>query len=395
MILSALSVYATATEISSQDLLKQDYQKDINYYQKTSKLRNLDANSKLYILYNLQKKYDGKDIDITLVKNEINTLEPQRTRKAPPVITDPLQEDLSYYYKVSNQVKLKVNDMLYILYKIRDKYEGKGIDLTPIDEELTKLNPQWMEGRPVAYKKESARDEKDTGDGIKPGDILGISVYPMEKFPGEALVRENGTVSLPLIDNLNVKNMSLEQFASEVQTRLVRYVTNPLVTVVRHKTNKNQIFISGEVRFPGSYFYSADISIPGLISLAGGLTRDADEAGIRLYREKTVIKVESKDFPLKAYDIVEIPGMTKKISVLGEIESPGDYNFFEGMTVKDAVNNAKGAKKSAKINSVKIYRKTPTADRSVFEENLEKVLNGKTELDLKLEPGDIIFVQKK
>jgi polysaccharide export outer membrane protein len=393
-IFCVILLFSCYTYAGSAELTQKTLKKDMGYYYKTSKQKNLNINGRLFILYGLQKKYAGTNVNMTMVKNEISGLEPKRIKKM-KASTDPVQDDLNYYRKTAEQTKLNVNDMLYILYTIRNKYEGVGADLTPIDDELSKLNPQWLGTQPVAHKTLSSKKDASGGQGLKPGDILGISIYPMERFSGEVIVKKNGTINLPLIGVIQVKGMTLEKLSEVTQEKLVRYVTNPLVTVIKHQFNKNKIFVAGEINSPGAYLYSGNLNIAGLISLAGGLTKDADETNMKLYRNKTLIKIKAKDFPVNANDIVEIPSAVKKISVLGEVKSPGDYNYYDGMTLKDAISNAKGNKKSAKLKSVKIFRKAGPSERTTYVENFVKVLKGKAKFDLKLEPSDIIFVPKK
>ena len=259
----------------------------MGYYYKTSTKKNLNVNDRLYILYGLKKKYVKTDIDTAIIENEISKLEPKRIKKSVPSSSaDPIQKDLDYYYRISSSVKLDVNDMLYILYKIRNKYVGKGVSLATIDTEITKLNPQWTgESKPVehetVYTIESMGEDQH---GIKPGDVLGISIYPLERFSGELVVNENGTIDLPLIGSIHAKGMSLEKLSETIQEKLVRYVTNPLATVIRHAFTKNQIVITGEVSSPGAYQYSGDLTIAELISLAGGFTENADDVTVKLHR---------------------------------------------------------------------------------------------------------------
>jgi protein involved in polysaccharide export with SLBB domain len=51
-----------------------------------------------------------------------------------------LQNDLSYYQKVSVQKNLNKNDRTYILEKIRQKYEDTNIDTTPLQKEIAALD---------------------------------------------------------------------------------------------------------------------------------------------------------------------------------------------------------------------------------------------------------------
>ncbi|HOW28326.1 MAG TPA: SLBB domain-containing protein [Elusimicrobiota bacterium] len=50
-----------------------------------------------------------------------------------------LKKDLAYYKKVSVQKKMSPNDRLFVLLRIREKYENAGIDLRSLDKEIDRL----------------------------------------------------------------------------------------------------------------------------------------------------------------------------------------------------------------------------------------------------------------
>jgi polysaccharide biosynthesis/export protein len=384
-----------------QPTAQQSLEKDLNYYNRINSEINPTVNDRLYLLYKLRDKYANTGANITPIKQEIDKLEPIRDKKsavAEPATTDPVQEDLNYYARISSGAKLTVNDMLYILYKIREKYEGTGMDLTLIDNELSKLNPQWMnQNRPVVYKPPYTIESPDTSgvEDIKAGDILGISVYPMEKFAGEVEVKDNGVVNLPLIGMIPVQGMSLDKLEEIIKAKIVRYVSNPSVSVSKHQNIKNKIIVTGEIRNPGIYLYSEGSKISDLIPLVGGYTENADETTFKVHRENTTIKVNTKDFELKTNDIIEIPRSDNDVTVIGLVEKPGDYKYHYGMTVSEVITIAGGVSKSVKSDTVEIMRKTKTSERAYYKESLKKILKGKNDLDFQLEPGDIVLVPRK
>ena len=375
--------------------------KDLGFYYRTSRMNDLSINDRLFILFNLKDKYTGSGVNLTAVIDEIDKLEPLREKRGPeaPVVSaDPISADLKYYSDLSGRVKLTVNDRLYVLFKIRDKYEGMGIDLSRIDEEIRKLNPKWIDkGKPVVYQKPREEDNKvmSMGSDINRGDIIGISVYPMEKFSGEIVVDNDGTLMLPLAGSIKAEGMSLEELETTIRAKIVKYVTDPIVTVIKHEYGRNRVVAAGEVRKPGTYQLSGSMKLHELISLAGGLTEFAEDSAYKVHRHNKTLVVNAKDFELGPGDIVEVMGAYNKVTVVGEINTPGDYNYYEGMTLSDAVKIAGGTAKAADLGKVEILRKTETSERAIYKQNLKKVLKGKEKLDAKLEPGDIILIPKK
>jgi protein involved in polysaccharide export with SLBB domain len=80
-----------------------------------------------------------------------------------------------------------------------------------------------------------------------------------------------------------------------------------------------------------------------------------------------------------------------KIYVLGKINSPGVYDFREGLTALDACIMAGGFAQYAAPNRTTITRREPPGKQEIIKINLDRVKKGKDE-DLLLKPGDRIYV---
>ncbi|MCB4757361.1 MAG: SLBB domain-containing protein [Elusimicrobia bacterium] len=50
-----------------------------------------------------------------------------------------LKKDLAYYKKVGIQKKMSPNDRLFVLLRIREKYENAGVNLNPLDKEIARI----------------------------------------------------------------------------------------------------------------------------------------------------------------------------------------------------------------------------------------------------------------
>ena len=124
----------------------------------------------------------------------------------------------------------------------------------------------------------------------------------------------------------------------------------------------NLIDIQGEVRFPGTYPYSAKMSVNELILAAGGLTESAylEEAEVSRFMtdgqttaERISLllslrdEITSSQFALKPKDAVQIkriPQWYEKqfISLEGEFTFPGRYLIRDGETIADVISRAGG-----------------------------------------------------
>jgi len=82
----------------------------------------------------------------------------------------------------------------------------------------------------------------------------------------------------------------------------------------------------------------------------------------------------------------------REVSVLGQVNKAGSFDYRDGLTVVQAVSLAGGPGAFAAPARVKVTRRTGVGDETVtFEVSLPAIFNGKAE-DVVLRPGDIVFV---
>jgi len=251
-------------------------------------------------------------------------------------------------------------------------------------------------------------ETKTTEYIINSGDTLGIKISPAEELSKDVIVGDDGTIEFPLIGTVSVKGITKNKLENILQKKLSKYITNPKVEIIIRYYSKKQITLLGEVIKPGIYQYKDGLHLFELITQIGGFTPNAGIKNIKVYRgqqeNKKIIVVNlediikngdfSKDFLLNPGDVVEVPKLPKKISIIGAINSPGNYDYTSNMHVLDAISIAGGPKFDSNLKSVKIFREY-IDKRKVIQINLAKIIDGKTEIDITIEPGDIIVVPYK
>ncbi len=285
-----------------------------------------------------------------------------------------LRDDLAYYERISGQKKLNANDRYYILLKIYNKYKDTSVDISPVVKEIKKVKSDFSHrtSKKVNTQQDVAQKEtkKQEGYKIEQGDILSIKVYPAEEFSRETVVLQDGTIDFPLVGNIKAKGLTPSQLSKFIEDALSLYVRNPSVSVSIKYFSRRQVFVMGEVVKPGSYEYRDKYRLFDLITTAGGFTQFAGTKNIKVHRgqpqDRKTITVNldeilrtgdfSKDFILDPGDIVEVPRQPKKVSVIGEVRTPGNYDWKEDMFVLDAVSISGGPTDLAKLSSVKIFR---------------------------------------
>ncbi|MBI4052058.1 MAG: polysaccharide biosynthesis/export family protein [Elusimicrobia bacterium] len=84
----------------------------------------------------------------------------------------------------------------------------------------------------------------------------------------------------------------------------------------------------------------------------------------------------------------------RRVAVLGEIRTPGFYDYREGMRLLELVSLAGGVTENAKSSKVRILR-IKSGDDDSFTVNLKAILRGDMSRDPLLAPGDTIYISKK
>ena len=107
------------------------------------------------------------------------------------------------------------------------------------------------------------------------GDALRIIVYGEDDLTGPFVVGSQGTISYPLVGEIDASGLTLIEFSAQLQTALERYIRNPIVSV--EVTNYRPFYILGEVQRPGTYPYSARLTVQNAVATAGGFTYRANQ----------------------------------------------------------------------------------------------------------------------
>lgn len=108
------------------------------------------------------------------------------------------------------------------------------------------------------------------------GDVLKITVFNQEDLSGEYIINGAGQISLPLIGNVNAKDLTAKQVEQGITDKLKPdYLLNPRVSV--QVLNYRPFYILGEVKEPKSYPYVDGMTYLNAVAIAGGYTYRAKE----------------------------------------------------------------------------------------------------------------------
>lgn len=120
---------------------------------------------------------------------------------------------------------------------------------------------------------------------IGAGDLLSIAVFDEPDLGLDKVrVGTNGTVSFPLLGEINVSRLMPAELEALLEERLSDgYLKKPEVTV--SILEYRMFYVSGEVKKPGGYPYVDGLTVRKAVALAGGLTVRGSESKLRKIAE--------------------------------------------------------------------------------------------------------------
>ena len=121
---------------------------------------------------------------------------------------------------------------------------------------------------------------------IGPEDVLFIHVWKEEALSRTVLVRMDGKISLPLVDDVQAAGLTARRLKEELTKRLKEFVENPTVSVIVTEPNSFKVYVSGQVKAPGVVRLRSETTIVQLITMVGGFTDWANQKKILIIRKE-------------------------------------------------------------------------------------------------------------
>ncbi len=229
-------------------------------------------------------------------------------------------------------------------------------------------------------------------------DVVKVTVYNHPDLTATERVTGDGMIMLPLIGGVKLSGLSVEQAAKKIGLLLSDgFIRDPKVSVFIVDFRSRKVMIMGQVLRPGIFTLSGNTTFLELLTLAGGLTREAgDRATIkrRTAAEKEtegLITIdlkrlieqgdESLDAALMDNDSIYI-SKAGVFYITGEIKKPDVYKHEESLTVIKAVTMAGGFSDKAAPGRIKIIRKVDKKESVIDRAGMDQIIL----------PDDIIVV---
>ena len=121
---------------------------------------------------------------------------------------------------------------------------------------------------------------------IGPGDVIEISVWKDPDLSRTLVVPPDGIISFPLIDAINVTNLSVADLKKVVTEKLAEFVPDAAVTVMLTEVNALKAYVIGKVNSPGECPITLESNVMQILAQAGGLTPFASDGNIKILRQR-------------------------------------------------------------------------------------------------------------
>jgi polysaccharide export outer membrane protein len=122
---------------------------------------------------------------------------------------------------------------------------------------------------------------------LQPQDLLRMQVFQEPDLLREVRISQEGTINLPLIEQVDLRNKTLRQAEQLIRDRYDRdFLVNPQITLVVVEYAKRTVNVLGNVNMPGAVPFPQEgkLNLIDAITRAGGFNRLADRKRVKLTR---------------------------------------------------------------------------------------------------------------
>lgn len=247
-----------------------------------------------------------------------------------------------------------------------------------------------------------------TGYTVGPQDVLKITVFDEPTLSGTFRVDSDGGFQYPMLGRVSAAGLTPRDVEAMIRARLEDgYVRRAQVSVDVEQLRTRNVFIVGEVRNPGKYPLTVQMTLIEALAAAGATTasagtevlilrpsegggavplrpEDADRANVtRVSLADLQMGRLSENVGLLEGDTLFVP-KAERFFVTGQVRNPGAFVFERGITVLQAISLAGGLSEKGSNRRLKVVR---TVDGKRTEQ--------KVDLADTMEPGDTLVVPQR
>ena len=233
---------------------------------------------------------------------------------------------------------------------------------------------------------------------LGPGDVVRASVYGSPDLAVETRVSESGSLTFPLLGEVQVGGLTTQQAEKKIGGLLEKggYLKKAQVNLLITTLASQQVSVLGQVNRPGRYPVDGKRKVLDLLALAGGIGQDGGDI-ISLVRTRdgqttreTIDVVDmvrkgelNRDYEVAGGDIIFVE-RAPRAYITGEVQRPGPFRVERAMTVQQAISAGGGLSLRGTQRGLKITRKDASGTARTIEAKADDVL----------QPDDVVIVKE-
>ena len=309
--------------------------------------------------------------------------------------------NLSGHYQVSEAGSID--------FPVVGSLEVAGLDLATLEQQLEDALVEKGYQRPIDIALQPAAAltpavaTSTPAHPLQPGDVLVIEVAGEPAISGRYTVKPSGTIILPMVGEIPVTDLTVEELTGVLTQRLKQFVVQPAVSVNLLSAIPRLVNIVGQVSRPGLYPVDQTPTALALLAAAGGVLPNGDLAAAMLFREGTPQKLAPQgllagdilpgDVPLKRGDTLVVPVRPPEIVlVVGAAQTPGAIPLERANNLSRAILLAGGPSELADPAQAYILRGTERIDVDLRDVMGDNPAGQGSSAQITLQPDDVIVI---
>jgi polysaccharide biosynthesis/export protein len=154
----------------------------------------------------------------------------------------------------------------------------------------------FWQGAALAEDKDNAKPAKsspsksmpmvDADYRVGPGDMIDISVWKEPEVSSTIVIRPDGKISIPLINDLVVSGKTPMEMQALIAEKLSPFIKSPNVTVTVKEVRSKKVYVLGQVNKSGSFDIPRPTTVLQILTEAGGLQPFAKQKSIYVLRNE-------------------------------------------------------------------------------------------------------------
>lgn len=201
---------------------------------------------------------------------------------------------------------------------------------------------------------------------LGPGDVLNFNFSGALKYSKKIQINREGQIFIKEIGTINLSGLTYEKAQEEINRITEASLIGSKVDITLSKIRPIQLFIMGNVSFPGSYIVSPLSSVASAIFTAGGPSLVGSNRNILHKRgDKIISNIDLYDLfvngnrrPLKIQsgDVLLVNPVGTQVKVFGEVKRPAIFELKPNEGFDDILNFVSGVNSNADLNRVSLTR---------------------------------------